>query len=179
MREQGVRWLVAAIGLIIGFHVALTLVGILSRTHPLPLTAVQATGLVLAAALAGGVIGHRAAAAARVLSWLTRAIDQRVPRAPRLDLLAGTAGAVVALVIAFLAGPAFRHLGWWVRGLATLILVYLGVAFFLPRAEMTVRIVENGRRYHGEEMESVVPNVIQNAQGRMIFGRPRGLVSAQ
>ena len=136
MKEQGVRWSVAAIGLIVGFYVALTWLGILSRTYPLPLTAVQATSVALAGALVGGLIGHRAGpAAVRGVAWLAHAVDHRVVRAPGLDLLAGTAGAMVALIIAVLAAPAFSHLGWCVRGLATLVLVYLGVLVFVRKRE--------------------------------------------
>lgn len=130
------RWSVAAIGMVVGFYVALTWLGTLSRQYPLPLTAVQATAVALIGTLVGGLVGHRAGpAAVRGVLWLARAVDERVVRAPGLDLLAGTAGAIVALVIAVLASPALSHLGWWVRGLVTLILVYLGVRVFVRKRE--------------------------------------------
>jgi uncharacterized protein YacL len=141
MTERGVRWSLAALGTIIGFYIAVSWLGILSRTYPLPLTAAQATGVAIAGAVLGALAGHRGGpVAVRGCVWLVRAVELRLMRAPAVDILAGAAGAVLALVLAFLAGPALAHLPWWVHGVLTVALVYLGVAVFVRKREDWVRL---------------------------------------
>ena len=136
MTGQAMRWVLAAVGAAAGFYVGLAWLGRLSLTYPLPLQAVQATGLVLAAVVAGGVFGHRLGPTVlgAVATWVG-AIEQRLSRAPGLDILAGTLGCILGLLVSYLLTPVLVHLPWPIRVVVALLLAYLGAAVFVRKHE--------------------------------------------
>lgn len=136
MAGQAMRWLLAAAGAAAGFYLGLTWLGRLALTYPLPLQASQATGLVLASVLVGGVFGHRVGPTlvVAVVSWV-RAIEQRLSQAPGLDILAGTLGGILGLLVSYLLTPALVHIAWPIRALVALLLAYLGAAVFIRKHE--------------------------------------------
>ncbi len=136
MAGQAIRWVLAAVGAAAGFYVGLAWLGHLSLTYPLALGATQATGLVLAAVLAGGVFGHRLGPAlvAAIGSWMG-AIERRLSQAAGLDILAGSLGCVLGLVVSYLLAPALIHLPWPGRAVVAVFLAYLGAAVFVRKHE--------------------------------------------
>ncbi len=128
------RWAWAVVGAFAGFYVGLGWLGQLSRTYPLPLSAVAATGLlvgmVVVAALCGYVLGpvlNRLA----LLAW--RRGMERVVALPGVDVLAGSMGAVFGLVAALLLHPALAPLGWPVQAVVSVALGLLGWTVFVHK----------------------------------------------
>ena len=142
MDGPAVRWSLAAVGATVGFYIGLTWLGVLSRTYPLPLTAGEAVGLVVGGLLLGGLFGHRLGPSVlRGALWLLTTVEQRLGRAHGMDILAGSAGVILGLVVAYLLGPALAHLGWLARSLFTLLLAYLGGAVFARKREDWLHLV--------------------------------------
>ena len=141
MAGRAGRWVLAAVGAAAGFYLALSWLGRLSQTYPLPLQPLQAAEVAAGGVLLGAVFGHQLGPlAVRGLWGGLRLVERRLAQTPALDLLAGTGGVVVGLVIAFLLSPALARLPWYGRGLITIVCGYLGAALFLGRREDWLRL---------------------------------------
>jgi uncharacterized protein YacL len=160
MAGRAVRWTLAAAGAVVGFYVGLSWLGRLSLTYPLPLAAQQALGLLGAVTLAGAAFGYgvgpEAARACR--GWL-RSAEQRLARTPGVDVLAGTCGGILGLVVSYLLTPVLGRLPWPARGAAALLLGYLGAAVFVRKREDWLHLWAGGgqRRPAGEGAGPAAP----------------------
>ena len=136
MAGAAVRGLLAALGATAGFYLGVSWLGRLSQTYPLPLTPLQAAGTAAAGLVVGGAFGGLLGPLVLTgVGQAARALEARVIRTPVIDLLAGTAGALVGLLLALLLGAVLGHLPWYLRAAIAICLGYLGVAVFARRRE--------------------------------------------
>lgn len=146
MEGQAMRWSLAALGSALGFYVGLSWLGQLSRTYPLALTAAQATGLTVAGTLVGAAFGFRVGPAlVQFAQSALRSVEQRLARAPGVDILAGALGTIAGLIIAYLLSPATARLPWIGRAAVTLLLAYLGWRVFIRKREDWLHLWSGGR----------------------------------
>lgn len=99
---------VIGVGLVLGNRVAWhgwPYFAVLGAAAPFAYTA---AGAVLGAALGYGASPWVAREAARLMNWT----EHRLQRTPAADLMAGSIGLIVGLLVAFLVGQPFSALGW-------------------------------------------------------------------
>ncbi len=172
MKGQPMRWSLAALGSAAGFYVALAWLGQLSQIYPLALSATQATGLVLAGISAGAVFGWRVGPSL-LQFWHAslRTLEQRLVRAPGVDVLAGALGIITGLLIAYLLSPAMSHLPWIARLAITLLSAYLGWTLFVHKREEWLRLWFGVRAEASTEQVGGAAGAF--ASGAPVEGRPK------
>jgi len=170
MEGQPMRWSLAALGAAAGFYVGLAWLGRLSQTYPLPLTAMQATALAVAGTLIGATFGFWLGPSLLLLARSAlKTAEQRLARAPGVDILAGALGTIAGLIIAYLLSPAMVHLPWIGRATVTLLLAYLGWTIFVNKREDWLRMWSGGRA------QSAAPSPLDDGSAgvRLSDGRPK------
>lgn len=153
--QRAIRLLFAAGGLISGFYLFNSVDGLM---RDLLLPAMPAWGrmaLLAASMLAGGIAGLVVGPMA--LRWVWQAAtwcQARLARTPTFDILAGAAGLIIGLLIAYLLRPALQPLplvGPYLPVAASLLLGYLGWMVALHKREELAGLVTALPRVGGRE----------------------------
>lgn len=143
--QRAIRLFFAVVGFVGGFYLFSSLDGLV-REFLLPsLPSWGRMALLTTSVLAGGVLGAVLGPLALRLAWQAATWCQaRLARIPTFDILAGAAGLIVGLVIAYLLRPALQPLplvGSYLPGAVSLLLGYLGWVVALHKREEMVSLL--------------------------------------
>ncbi|MBX6377050.1 MAG: PIN domain nuclease, partial [Clostridia bacterium] len=164
--RMALRFAFAAAGLSVGFYLAAQFLEMLRGAvgfapQGLTVTAVLVAGAMfcgLAGFLLGPLAVYKSAQCAR---WL----ETRLFRTPGPDILAGAAGLILGLVVAFLAGPALSRIPWvgnYLPLLVSVLLGYLGWVVAVNKREDLWSLVRKGReRAPDADVPQAVPSPVK------------------
>lgn len=147
------RWVATVVGGALGFWIAAHAVSaaeeFLSLTVSKPVDgAALALGVIVFAAV-GFFVGP---AVARWVSAITHWLENRLVRLPGADIIIGSAGAILGLIVALLLGPALSHIptaGDWLPAVASVFLAYLGWRVFVTKRNDLLHLIRPARRSGG------------------------------
>jgi len=157
MVRKLIFFFVAALFATTGFYVGMHLVGL--DVLPLPDTIPQlGPGFISLTTLIGLVLGILLTPwLIRVSLWLTALFEQMLSKTPVQDLVMGSVGLIIGLIIANLLGDVFSFMGIigkiaWIA--VTLLLGYLGLALSIKKREEIIAVLGSVSRLGGSKEKS-------------------------
>jgi len=146
------RFLGLPLGMLGGFAIALYSLPSIAILSSEPLEAFQGPGIAIVAAgtVIGGLLGLVLVPAA--VSWIwqgTKAVENLVQKMPVVDIVTGSAGLIIGLIIANLFGAAFRNIPGVSIVLPTVgsvVFGYLGITIALKKHNDIVALLGPGHR---------------------------------
>jgi uncharacterized protein YacL len=137
--ERAARILLTLMGLAIGYAIILFILPQLPALIGFEMDLLIMSSLLAAGALVGGLISYLLAPSIiRGVKQLTVWFETRLKRAPIQDIIAGSVGLIIGLIIANLLGSAFSRLPWVgaiLSPLSSVILGYLGISVAVNKRE--------------------------------------------
>jgi len=149
---RNLRFLGLPLGMLGGFALALYTLPSIAILSSRPLTAFQGPGIAIlvAGTLIGGVLGFFLVPAVVMWIWQgTKAVENLVQKMPVVDIVTGSVGLIIGLIIANLLGAAFRSVPGMSIILPTVgsvVFGYLGVTIALKKHGDIVALLGNTHR---------------------------------
>ncbi|SFG94544.1 Uncharacterized conserved protein YacL, contains PIN and TRAM domains [Desulfotomaculum arcticum] len=157
MARKMIYVLIAALFAATGFYVGMYLVG--QDLIPLPKAIPQlGPGFIGLTTLVGIVLGIILTPwIIKISLWLTALLEQMLSRTPVQDLVMGSVGLIIGLIIANLLGTIFSFMGFigkiiWI--MATLLLGYLGMTVSVKKREEIIGALGSISRFGGSKDKS-------------------------
>lgn len=139
MAHRVLRWVVAVIGLLVGFLVGVDWLGLAGHLFPPHLRGIEAPAVLLGASVVSAVLFYFIGPMIIVRCYAgLRWIEGGLGRIPGVDLLSGAVGMIIGLFIAYLFAPALGRMpvvGDYLPTVVSLSLAYLGWTAFLKKRE--------------------------------------------